>query len=95
MEHYQGIILIRLRNVGSKSEGRYAYLVRDDDMSAVKLCREGVPPVDDPYFEPFDRQEAVVTGRMSHGWLIAEAIEVLKAAGDATNGETDENTQQQ
>ena len=94
MEQYQGIILIRLQNVGSKSEGRYAYLVRDDDMSAVKLCREGVPPVDDPYFAPFDRQEAVVTGHMSHGWLIAEAV-VPKAAGDATNGETDENTQQQ
>lgn len=94
MEQYQGIILIRLQNVGSKSEGRYAYLVRDDDMSTVKLCREGVPPVDDPYFAPFDRQEAVVTGRMSHGWLIAEAV-VLKVAGNATNGETDENTQQQ
>ena len=79
MEQYQGIILIRLQNVGSKSEGRYAYLVRDDDMSTVKLCREGVPPVDDPYFGPFDRQEAVV----------------LKVAGNATNGETDENTQQQ
>ena len=41
MERYQGVILIRLQNAGSKSEGHYAFLVRDDDMSVVKLCREG------------------------------------------------------
>ena len=32
MERYQGVILIRLQNAGSKSEGHYAFLVRDDDM---------------------------------------------------------------
>ena len=52
MERYQGVILIRLQNAGSKSEGHYAFLVRDDDMSVVKLCREGAVPVDDPYFAP-------------------------------------------
>lgn len=62
MERYQGVILIRLQNAGSKSEGHYAFLVRDDDMSVVKLCREGAVPADDPYFVPFDRQEVVVTG---------------------------------
>lgn len=67
MERYQGVILIRLQNAGSKSEGHYAFLVRDDDMSVVKLCREGAVPADDPYFVPFDRQEVVVTGTMSHG----------------------------
>ena len=30
---------IRLQNAGSKSEGHYAFLVRDDDMSVVKLCQ--------------------------------------------------------
>ena len=35
MERYQGVILIRLQNAGSKSEGHYAFLVRDDDMSVV------------------------------------------------------------
>ena len=59
MERYQGVILIRLQNAGSKSEGHYAFLVRDDDMSVVKLCREGAVPADDPYFVPFDRQEVV------------------------------------
>ena len=50
MERYQGVILIRLQNAGSKSEGHYAFLVRDDDMSVVNLC---AVPADDPYFVPF------------------------------------------
>ena len=29
MERYEGVILVRLQNAGSKSEGRYAFLVRD------------------------------------------------------------------
>ena len=67
MERYQGVILIRLQNAGSKSEGHYAFLVRDDDMSVVKLCREGAVPADDPYFVPFDRHgnhEPRVAGRL-------------------------------
>lgn len=94
MERYRGVILVRQQNAGSKSEGRYAFLVRDDDMSVVKLCREGAAPVDDPYFEPFDRQQTVVTGHMSHGWLIAEAVEAVEA-GDGTDGQTEENNEQQ
>ncbi len=44
MERYEGVILVRLQNAGSKSEGRYAFLVRDDDMSVLKLCREACRP---------------------------------------------------
>ena len=90
MERYQGVILIRLQNAGSKSE---AFLVRDDDMSVVKLCREGAVPADDPYFVPFDRQEVVVTGTMSHGWLVADAVEAADAE-EMDNGETTENREQ-
>lgn len=90
MERYQGVILIRFQNAGSKSEGHYAFLVCDDDMSVVKLCREGAAPADDPYFVPFDRQEVVVTGRMSHGWLVADTVEAAAAAG-TTESETEEN----
>ena len=93
MERYQGVILIRLQNAGSKSEGHYAFLVRDDDMSVVKLCREGAVPADDPYFVPFDRQEVVVTGTMSHGWLVASAVEQA-VAGDEADSETEENNEQ-
>ena len=89
MERYQGVILIRLQNAGSKSEGHYAFLVRDDDMSVVKLCREGAVPADDPYFVPFDRQE----GTMSHGWLVASAVEQA-VAGDEADSETEENNEQ-
>ena len=84
MERYQGVILIRLQNAGSKSEGHYAFLVRDDDMSVVKLCREGAVP---------DRQEVVVTGTMSHGWLVASAVEQA-VAGDEADSETEENNEQ-
>lgn len=91
MERYEGVILIRLQNVGSKSEGRYAFLVRDDDMSVLKLCREGVPPADDPFFESYDRREVVVTGRMSHGWLVASEVEASVRTEDRDHGETAEN----
>ena len=70
MERYQGVILIRLQNAGSKSEGHYAFLVRDDDMSVVKLCREGAVPVDDPYFvrpaggRRYGNHEPRVAGRL-------------------------------
>ncbi len=85
VERYQGVILIRLQNAGSKSEGHYAFLVRDDDMSVVKLCRDGAVP--------FDRQEVVVTGTMSHGWLVASAVEQA-VAGDEADSETEENNEQ-
>lgn len=62
-------------------------------MSVVKLCREGAVPTDDPYFVPFDRQEVVVTGTMSHGWLVASAVEQA-VAGDEADSETEENNEQ-
>lgn len=94
MERYEGVILVRLQNAGSKSEGRYAFLVRDDDMSVLKLCRGGVPPADDPFFAAYDRQEVVVTGCMSHGWLVADAVEAAADAEEMDNGETTENREQ-
>lgn len=94
MERYEGVILIRLQNAGSKSEGRYAFLVRDDDMSVQKLCREGVPPADDPFFAAYDRQEVVVTGRMSHGWLVADRVEAAVHTDDTDIDETTENREQ-
>ena len=69
MERYQGVILIRLQNAGSKSEGHYAFLVRDDDMSVVKLCREGAVPADDPYpaaamASPHVRKRFLISGAL-------------------------------
>ena len=87
----------RLSLVGSEMcirDRRYAFLVRDDDMSVLKLCREGVPPADDPFFAAYDRQEVVVTGRMSHGWLVADAVEAAADAEEMDNGETTENREQ-
>lgn len=85
MERYEGVILVRLQNAGSKSEGRYAFLVRDDDMSVLKLCREGVPPADDPFF---------AASATSHGWLVADAVEAAADAEEMDNGETTENREQ-
>lgn len=94
MERYEGVILIRLQNAGSKSEGRYAFLVRDGDMSVLKLCREGVPPADDPFFAAYDRSEVVVTGHMSHGWLVADTVEAAVHTEDTDIDETTENREQ-
>jgi hypothetical protein len=96
MERYQGVILIRLQNAGSKSEGHYAFLVRDDDIERTLLDSKTIDQAAnrlDPYFVPFDRQEVVVTGTMSHGWLVASAVEQA-VAGDEADSETEENNEQ-
>ena len=41
-----------------------------------------------------DRQEVVVTGTMSHGWLVADAVEAAADAEEMDNGETTENREQ-
>lgn len=68
---------MRLRNEGSKSEGYYAFLVRDRDGDALRLTREGVPPADDPLFAALDGREVVATGEMSHGWLVIQSIDEI------------------
>lgn len=73
MEEYQGIISCRLNHVGTHSEGRYAFLVPDEG-EELPLCREGVAPFNDTFFEPFDGQRVSVAATMSHGWLIVESV---------------------
>lgn len=89
MEKFTGILSIRLQNQGSKSEGRYALLLCEEQPAPIRLCREGQPSHDDLYFEPFDGREVIVTGHMSHDWLIVEAIEAVP------NDQTQENIEEQ
>jgi len=84
METYEGILRIGLYNVGSKSEGYYPVLIpasrRDGGpgrTAVVKLGRDGVLPGDNSYFEPYDGRRVLLSGVMSHGWLIVERIECL------------------
>lgn len=94
MERYQGVILIRLQNAGSKSEGHYAFLVRDDDMSVVKLCREGAVAGRRPLFRAVrpaggrrhGNHEPRVAGRLGGQ---SQAV-----AGDEADSETEENNEQ-
>lgn len=72
MKEYKGKIELRIENVGTKSEGCYAYLEHAE--GELQLCREGQYPVNDPYFEPYKGAEVVISGTESHGWLIVETI---------------------
>ncbi len=73
MKEYKGKIDLRIENVGAKSEGCYAFLECTEGES-LQLCREGQYPVNDPYFEPYNGAEVVISGTESHGWLIVETI---------------------
>lgn len=77
MEKFKGILQIRHCNQGSHSEGDFAFLVADDG-SELGLCREGGYPFDDPYYEPYADLYVEVTGMVSHGALIVEAIEEIE-----------------
>jgi len=102
METYEGILQIRLYNVGSKSEGYYPVLIpasRPDDESdrteVVRLGRDGALPGDNSYFEPYDGQRVLLSGVMSRGWLIVAHIECLPQETEPrekrTNHEPDTN----
>ncbi len=85
MKEYKGKIVLRIENIGAKSEGRYAYLESTDDRS-IQLCREGAYPVNDSYFEPFEDKEVMISGEESHGWLIVKTIvESHESIGDDAN----------
>ena len=74
MEKFKGFLEIRHCNQGSHSEGDFAFLVADDG-SELGLCREGGYPFNDPYYEPYVGLYVEITGTVSHGALIVEAIE--------------------
>ncbi len=75
MEQFRGKIEVRLQNEGSKSEGYYAFLVDAEGGGDVKLSREGAYPAGDPFFAELDGREVVLTGEMSHGWLVVQSID--------------------
>lgn len=81
MERYEGVLRYGLHYVGSRSEGRYARLEMADG-ETLPLCRRGVLPNDDPFFEPCDGRLVAVEGTMSHGWLVVERLEELSSVGE-------------
>lgn len=91
MERFEGTIEIRLCNVGSRSEGRYAYLVMEDAELTVSRAMED--SYDVPYFEQFSGKKVIVYGTIDHGWLLVDTItEIPEKTGDenilADNNET-------
>ena len=68
-----GVVAIRLCNEGSRSEGRFAYLVSED--REWELTREGGVPFNDPYYEPFDGLNVIVKGCESGDFIIVDSID--------------------
>lgn len=87
MERYQGILRYRLHYAGSRSEGYYATLEREEG-SEIRLCRKGSLPYNDSELGRHDGQRVSVTGTVDHGWLVLEQLEVLgPEAGDPAGSE--------
>lgn len=78
MNTYHGILNVRPANTGSRSEGRYAYLIDDEGIER-KLCRKDGAPFDDPFFEPFDGRRVDIAGTLRLGWLVVETIDPAPA----------------
>ncbi|MBP3550058.1 MAG: hypothetical protein J6J57_00215 [Alistipes sp.] len=73
MNKFRGVVQIRHYNVGSRSEGDVAFLVRAEEPE-LALCREGGLPINDPYYEPYADKFVEIEGEISHGALIVESI---------------------
>lgn len=69
----QGTLELRTKNVGSKSEGRYAILLTDEG-TEFTLYRAGNMPMDDSYFAPYDGTPVVVTGVEEERYFRVEEI---------------------
>ena len=79
MESYTGVILVKKRNTGSRSEGCYAYLVSERMDLIYQLYRKDKFPANDGYLMSFDRKEVKVLGEVQQEtWLMVETIEELK-----------------
>lgn len=79
MERYEGVLRYGLHYAGSRSEGCYARLEAGDD-TVIPLCRKGVLPNNDAFFEPYDGVRVSIMGTMSHGWLVVEQLDGLLPA---------------
>ena len=76
---YTGIIQIRLDNVGSKNEGRFAHLVTESGEDYL-LYRQDVYPADDPYFTEYDNQTVEVEGTKEEytPYILVEHVERME-----------------
>lgn len=78
MRTFEGTVRLKKMNIGSKSEGIYAYLFCGDQNIYI-LCRQGVYPLDDSFFDEYDNQKVVVSGELADGeWLTVETIVIKK-----------------
>ena len=72
MERFKGVVEIRLCNEGSRSEGRYAYLLGEE--REWQLTRKEGVPFDDPYYEVWEGHSVVIEGSESGEYLVVESI---------------------
>lgn len=90
----KGTILIQEKGEGTKSEGLYAYLETEEQ--TYRLYRDGVYPINDAFFFPFNGMTVDVEGEVTDLWLAARSITVW--CHDSSDMEketaTDENVEQ-
>lgn len=80
MDKFLGILTYEYSSKGSKSEGYMPYLTIGDesDTTVYKLYREGVLSLNDNYFEPFDKQQVEVEGRIvMESWIEVKSMAAI------------------
>ena len=88
----KGKIVFQLANVGSKSEGIYPFLLKEDG-SQIKIAFLGDNPFENPTLREYESKDVVLEGEFNeYRKFIAETIEKIvsvEAAEELT--EADEN----
>ena len=69
----KGILQLRTKNEGSKSEGRYAILLTEEG-GEYTLYRQNSMPMDDSYFDVYDGATVTVTGIEEEQYFRVEDI---------------------
>ncbi|MFI3277308.1 MAG: hypothetical protein SNH13_05135 [Rikenellaceae bacterium] len=95
MAELRGVVELRLCNVGTKSEGTYAYLNCDEGVSYI-LYREGEWEVNDSYFVDYAGKECVVEGQIDGSkYLCVSSIAELVQEQEVSEQETQEDGEQE
>ena len=91
MEKKEGKIEVRKLNVGSKSDGNYAYLLCNESGNELRLCREGVYPANDNHLTQFANRTVSIEGTVQNGnWLTVSNVTEITEDNKPINSETAE-----
>jgi len=84
----KGKLIIKDIQVGSKSDGKHAYLI-DKDNKEYRLSRRGHLGIDDEYFYPYENKNVEVTGDEAKNWIIVDNIKPISSVLSDVRREVD------